>query len=128
MPFSTGHLLPSIKSTFQTAFRSFGGLAIQDRSAGLSFLSKLQPHFFPQQTVQTLPSAIRAPHTKIMIDRFPRWQIAWQHAPRTTALQQVENTIQDLPPAMLTRTTCFRFGWQVWSNFRPLSIIKVGWV
>jgi len=43
-------------------------------------------------------------------------------------LQNIENTVQDLPPAMFARTTCWRFGWQVWSNFRPLSIIQVGWV
>ena len=29
---------------------------------------------------------------------------------------------------MLTWATCFCLGWQVWSDFRPLSIIQVGWV
>jgi len=49
-----------------------------------------------------------------------------KHAPGTAALQDVENAIQYCSPAALTWTTNLCFGWQVWSNFKPLGIIEVG--
>ena len=58
----------------------------------------------------------------------PRWQIAGQHPPGTTTLQEIENAVQDLTPAMFSSTTRFRFGWQIWSDFQPLRIIQVRWV
>ena len=38
------------------------------------------------------------------------------------------NAIQDHSPAVFTRAIRGSFCWQVWSNFRPLCIIQVGWV
>ena len=128
MPFSTCNLLSSIKSTFQATFRGLGRLTIQDRGAWLTLLSRFQSYSFTQQVVQAFPSAVCTSQAKIVINSFPRWQIARQHPPRTTTLQDIENPIQNPAPAMFSRTTGLRFGWQVWSDFQPLSIIQVSWV
>jgi len=127
VPFSASHLLASVKTALYTAFRRFHGLAAHNGGAWLRlFLVPLPAHFGMQDLVQPLPEAILVPQPEIIVDRSPRRQIAGQHSPGTTTLENAEDAIQNHSPAMFTRATRRGFSWQVWSDFQPLSIIQVG--
>jgi hypothetical protein len=51
-----------------------------------------------------LPPPIQAPETEVVVESLPRWEVVGKQSPRTAALENVEDGIEDLAQAMETRT------------------------
>src|SRR5215213_11183887 len=101
VPFSTFHLLGGVEAALVASHP--GGLdrlGVHYACAGLGIPARPAPHAFAQRGVQALPRAVDAPSPEPVVDGLPRRELAGQHAPRTTALQDVEDGIEDRPQAV----------------------------
>jgi hypothetical protein len=77
-----------------------------------------------------LPDPEFRPKPEVMIDRFPMWQIVWDHPPRNAAAHDVENRVEDFALRVgawsaPSRHVCFR---DDRSNDFPLRVRQTAWI
>jgi hypothetical protein len=75
-------------------------LGVHDRGAGLGVPSKPCAQEFAQFGVQALPGTVDAPLPEPVVDGLPGRELSGQKPPRTAALEDVEDGVEDRPQAM----------------------------
>src|SRR5580692_7155868 len=84
-------------------FRGLHGLTVHNGGARSRLALIRSPHFFSQGVVDAQPCAIASKTPEIPIDGLPRTVLLGQHPPRTSATNDVQDSIDNL--------TCARNSW-----------------
>ena len=109
-------------------FRRLGALAVQDGGAGTLLATSGQSGLGPKSIVDSRPSAIQAPGTKVVVDRLAARKLVGQVAPGASRAQCIEDAVDDLAQVHLPRTSS-RLGWRKqWLQRLPLRIRKIAGV
>src|SRR5215216_4558892 len=114
MELPTPHLLATVEAPLLSAdARCFGRLRVNDASTRLGVSTEPHTQAFTYRAVESLPGTIQAPGPEVVKDRLPRRELSGQHAPMAAALQDVEDSIQDLAGAVQPRTSTPSRSWKV---------------
>src|SRR5215211_7056366 len=95
---------PVVAALFASNSGRFDRLAIHYGSTGLRVPLQSYPHALTQGYVHPLPGSVQAPGAEVVVNRLPRWEVVRQESPSTTALEHVEDGVEDLSRAVKTRT------------------------
>src|SRR5208283_2995904 len=100
-------------------------LTVQNRGGGPAAFVVGFPHEQAQGIVEHSPLMVVNPLPEDMIHGFPRREVGGQIAPRTAALDQIQDGIDDAPPILGWASAFGRFG-QHRFEVSPLGVGKVG--
>ena len=129
VPLSAFHLLAAIVTTlFSTYPARLYRLAIDDASAGLRVSLEANPNPLTQRSVHLLPGSIQAELSEVVVDAAPRREVVGQKPPGTTAANDVEDGIYDLPCRIDARTSGSFGSGKMWLQVVPFGIGEVGWI
>jgi hypothetical protein len=95
MPLATGDLLAAVVAALLAPFGAFDALAVDAGGAGRRLSASRQANFDPQAGDDTVPGSVRDPGAKVVVDRFPGREVAWQHAPLTARPIQIQQSVND---------------------------------
>src|SRR5215208_2668017 len=97
MPLSALDLLASVVSPLFAAHPgALDRLAIHHARAGLRTSAQANPEAFAECTVDPLPGAVDTPFPEVPVNGWPPGEVVGKQAPLASALQQVEDSVQDL--------------------------------
>jgi hypothetical protein len=103
---ATPYLLVSVVAPlFSTHACGLRGLGVGDPCAGERVPAQAGPQPLAQRGVEPLEGRVYAPPPEPSIDGLPRREIAGQEPPGTTALQDVEDGVEDLAGAVGFRSS-----------------------
>jgi hypothetical protein len=120
------HLLAAVEAPLLAAYPGrLYRLAVHYPCAGLGLASELLPQPPAQDAVQTLPKPVDAPSPEVVEHRLPRREVPRQHSPLATALEHVEDGVEDLAWAVEPRSSSLLRGRKVWFHQVPLFVSKV---
>src|SRR5215212_4951849 len=98
MALSSFHLLGRVEPSLVASHASGSDrLGVHYRRAGVGVPAEPRPQTLAQLCVQALPGAVDAPPPKPVVDGLPRRELARQQPPGATALQDVEDSVEDRP-------------------------------
>ena len=89
-------LLARIVAAGATSLGRLDALAVDNRAARAGLASDPLAIGHDQRVIDLLKETVVAELGEPAIDRAPRWQIAWQQAPRAASPHHVENAVDDL--------------------------------
>src|SRR5215208_5063013 len=76
--------------------------------------------------VHPFPGAVEAPSSEVVVDGLPRREVTGQKPPLAAALQDVENSVQDLAGAMDSWASSPFWGREMGLEVPPFGIGEVG--
>ena len=74
-----------------------------------------------QLSPEVRPEARATKLAQVVVDRLPRWNIAWEIAPGTPRAQEVENRVEDGVEAVAEEFPTWGSGWE-----KPLETVSLG--
>jgi hypothetical protein len=83
-------------------------------------VSQLSPEVRPEARATKLP--------QVVVNRLPRWNIAWEIAPGTPRAQEVEDRVEDGAEAVAAEFPTWGSGWEELLETVPLGIRKAAWI
>ena len=95
-------LLARIVAAGATSLGRLDALAVDNRAARAGLASDPLAIGHDQRVIDLLKETVVAELGEPAIDRAPRWQIAWQQAPRAASPHHVENAVDDLSASAMT--------------------------
>ena len=125
MPLAAFDPLASVITDVPAVTRGFHTLTVQNRSRWSAPLSVSFPDEGAQRIVEHGPLMIANPLPEDMVNRFPMRKVDGQIPPRTAALNDIQDGIQDAPPINGRAAAFGRFG-QHRLEVSPLGIRKTG--
>lgn len=91
------YLLATVVTAIFSAHRgALYRLGVHHASAGLRISPQANPKAFSDGPIDPLPSAVDTPLSEIVVDGGPSREVVGKHSPLATALQDVEDGVQDL--------------------------------
>src|SRR5215216_3406719 len=122
-------LLAAVEAPLLTADAGdLGRLRVEDAGTRLGISPKPHPQAFAHRAVEPLPGTIQAPFPEVVEHRFPGRELAREHPPLTTTLQDVEDGVKDLASTVQPRTSAPFRGRGVRLKLLPLLVGQVGGV
>jgi hypothetical protein len=97
VPLTPLDLLSSVEAAFFSAHRStLHRLGIDHSGAGLRISLQAYSKAFSEGPIDTLPSPVHAPLSEVPVNGGPPGKVVRQQAPLASALQEVEDGVEDL--------------------------------
>ena len=119
---------PRIVATRPALFGRFHSLAVEDARSRLGGLARLSSDPFTNLGVESFPSAVLLPQSKVMKDDPVRRQVVRQRSPRASVAGQIPDGVDDFPTTVLCGSSArLRFG-NPRGNPSPLGVCQVGGV
>jgi hypothetical protein len=126
VPLPAAHLLATIEAPLLTADAGcLHRLAVHDARARLGVPAEFLPQLPPHRPVHLLPGSIYPPRPEVVKHRLPRRELAREHAPRATALQDIQDCVKDLARAVDARASSSLWDWEVRLQHRPFGVGEV---
>jgi len=85
-------------------------LAVQNGGRGLGAFALGFPDQSAQRVVEGRQVMVQGPLAENMVNRFPRWEVGGQIAPRDAALNDTRDGVQDAPSVGGRTSTLGKFG------------------
>src|SRR5215203_5418549 len=129
MALASFDLLATIVTALFSAYSgSLYRLAIHNARTRLRVPPQSDPQAFSDSPVDSLPGTIDAPFSEVVVDGGPLREVVGKQAPLATALQEIEDGIEDLAEAVDPRSPKVFGSRQVRLYTVPFGIGKIGWV
>ena len=120
-------LLACIIAARTARFCGFHALTVDHPGAGRCFAANYLSSDQQQGMVEREPLAVVAPQVEPAAHCRNRWKAWWQHSPRQTTAQQVEDRLDDPPQRPLAWTAHVRGRWKERFQHSPLGIGQIAW-
>src|SRR5215207_723831 len=126
MPLAALDLLATVVTALFSPYRGrLDRLRIHHSCAGLRIPFQANPEVFAESPVDLLPGTVYAPFSEVVVDGGPPREVMGKHAPLATALQEVEDGVQDLTKIVGPRSSVSFGGGQVGLDVAPFSVGKI---
>src|SRR5215213_930301 len=126
LPLPATHLLGTIEAPLLSADAGrLHRLAVHDARARFGVPAEFLPQPPPHRPVHLLPGAIYPPRPEVVEHRLPRRELAREHAPLATTLQNVKDGVQDLSGAVDARASSSLWDREVRLQQRPFGVGEV---
>src|SRR5215203_6450968 len=115
-----------VTSRFSAHSGSLCGLRVDYPSTRLGVSPETGSQALVDCLVYSFPGAVEAPSSEVVVDSLPRREVTGQKPPLAAALQDVENSVEDLAEAMDSWVSSPFRGWEVGLEILPFGVGEVG--
>src|SRR5215211_3905239 len=115
-----------VTSRFSAHPGSLCGLRVDYPGTGLGVSSEASSQALVDCLVHLFPGAVEAPSSEVVVDSLPRREVTRQKPPLAAALQDIENSVQDLAGAVDSWASSPFRGREVGLEIQPFGVGEVG--
>ena len=125
MPLASVDFFPGIVAPLVAGLGALDALTVDDRRTGVALASFHLARMLPQVRVNVDPQAVALPEPKVVVDGSPSGKVRRQVAPLATGLEDVEDSVEQLPKRMFARSALLVGLGETEIDESPFSVGKV---
>jgi hypothetical protein len=119
-------LLASVVTLFHSAYcGTLERLRINYARAGLRIPSQADPQSFADRAVDPLPGTVDTPSPEVVVDGRPSREVVGEQAPLTSALQNVEDSVEDLTKIVSPQSSMSFGCWHMRLDEVPFGVAEI---